>query len=879
MNLRSTFLNYIVIVLALLISNSILANIINVPGDHSTIQAAIVASSTGDTILVQAGTYNGLVNFNGKAITVGSLFLTTQNEAHIATTIINGSGSTSCVKFNSGETSTSVLTGFTVTNGYAYYGAGIYCISGSSPTLSYLDIENNNGHPGDSYGGALCCLDSSNPTCSNLTMSGNYAEAGGAVYCHNNSEPSFNDCIFNDNNANHGGAILTSYSHPQFYYCAIYENTANSAGAGVYASFHSHPDFTNCTVVDNTTPGWGGGFYCNDIYGEPNILNCIVWGNSSDYNLQIFATVANPVVTYTDVQDGTGESWFGTGCIDTDPLFTDPANDDYTLTDSSPCIDAGDPASPSDPDGSNADMGAYPNYVTFSADYFADYTEVCEGSTVQFTDASLGSPTSWNWTFEGGTPPTSTDQNPTVVYNTAGVYDVTLDIADGSYSSTLLKENYINVSTAVAQATTPTGETDVCAGTQQEYTTMSIAGATSYDWVVDPADAGTIIGNDAIGTFDADNTWTGNYIVKVRATNSCGNGAWSGDLSCSLSLNPYTFQLSEGGGYCESGSGIEITQDGSEVNVNYELFLESVSTGIIIPGTGNALTFGVQTEQGLYTVVGSAGNCVENMVGTPYIFITTIPSPGSIPDGSTSVCAATTTDYTVDPIGGADNTIWTLTPGEAGTIIGSGTSISIEWDTDYSGLANLTAHGENSCGHGDESDALEINCSLTPTPEITGLTLVCDEEETEYETTETVGNSYDWTVTGGEITNGAGTNQITVLWGVPGAGTVELTVTSSDNCEAGAETQNVTIDDCIGIEEFDVGSVTVYPNPATSIVNVKSNVSIVSIKIFDLAGKELSSKLIHAKTCQLPISNLQSGIYMLIFETDNGICRERLIIE
>ncbi len=481
MKLRSTLINCMVIVCAMFYSSAIMANIINVPADHSTIQAAIGASSTGDTILVQAGTYNGLVNFNGKAITVGSLFLTTSDEAHIATTIINGNGSVSCVKFNSGETSSSVLTGFAITNGYAYYGAGIYCSSGSSPTLSHLDIVNNNGHPGDSYGGAVCCLDNSNPTCSNLTMSGNYAQAGGAVYCHNNSEPNFTDCVFTNNNANHGGAILTSYSHPQFNYCAIYENTANSAGAGVYASFHSQPDFTNCTVVDNTTPGWGGGFYCNDIYGEPNILNCIVWGNSSDYNLQIFATVANPIVTYTDVQDGTGEDWFGTGCLDTDPLFVNAANNDYHLTDSSPCIDAGDPTSPPDPDGSNADQGAFPNFASFVSDFYATPTNICEGSPVEFTDNSVGDPTSWSWIFEGGTPETSIEQSPTVIYNTPGEYDVTLFISNGTDNSTLVKQNYIVVNTIPTPEIT--GSALVCGNQEFEYETENIEGNT-YEWTV-----------------------------------------------------------------------------------------------------------------------------------------------------------------------------------------------------------------------------------------------------------------------------------------------------------------------------------------------------------------------------------------------------------
>lgn len=78
--------------------------------------------------------------------------------------------------------------------------------------------------------------------------------------------------------------------------------------------------------------------------------------------------------------------------------------------------------------------------------YFtADITEMCEEETVLFTDYSLGAVTSWSWEFPGGDPATSTEQNPSVTYNTAGVYDVTLTISDGTDSHTFIREDYIEV--------------------------------------------------------------------------------------------------------------------------------------------------------------------------------------------------------------------------------------------------------------------------------------------------------------------------------------------------------------------------------------------------------------------------------------------------
>ncbi|NIO80977.1 MAG: PKD domain-containing protein [Candidatus Aminicenantes bacterium] len=79
------------------------------------------------------------------------------------------------------------------------------------------------------------------------------------------------------------------------------------------------------------------------------------------------------------------------------------------------------------------------------ADFSADKTTVMVGSDVNFTDQSSYNPTSWSWTFEGGTPATSTAQNPTVTYNTLGTFDVTLTATNDLGSDTETKVDYITV--------------------------------------------------------------------------------------------------------------------------------------------------------------------------------------------------------------------------------------------------------------------------------------------------------------------------------------------------------------------------------------------------------------------------------------------------
>ncbi|MFN5912657.1 MAG: zinc-dependent metalloprotease [Bacteroidota bacterium] len=84
------------------------------------------------------------------------------------------------------------------------------------------------------------------------------------------------------------------------------------------------------------------------------------------------------------------------------------------------------------------------------ADFFADRTTVCVGDAVQFTDDTYNAVTDWNWSFAGGTPATSTEQNPSITYSTPGVYQVSLSATDGSASDSETKTAYITVLPAPA---------------------------------------------------------------------------------------------------------------------------------------------------------------------------------------------------------------------------------------------------------------------------------------------------------------------------------------------------------------------------------------------------------------------------------------------
>ena len=93
-------------------------------GDFEFVQDAITASKDIDTVLIHPGTYMGGINFAGKKIVMGSLFLTTGDTAYIDSTVIDGDESSSAATFISGEDSTAVLTGLSLTNGYTVITGG-----------------------------------------------------------------------------------------------------------------------------------------------------------------------------------------------------------------------------------------------------------------------------------------------------------------------------------------------------------------------------------------------------------------------------------------------------------------------------------------------------------------------------------------------------------------------------------------------------------------------------------------------------------------------------------------------------------------------------------------------------------------------------------
>jgi PKD repeat protein len=92
-----------------------------------------------------------------------------------------------------------------------------------------------------------------------------------------------------------------------------------------------------------------------------------------------------------------------------------------------------------------AAVGAVDTPPLCRADFRSDLQIICPGQSIKFIDESSSAPTEWNWVFEGGTPATSTDQNPTISYSAPGIYSVSLTAKQGSTEIPVTKTAYIKV--------------------------------------------------------------------------------------------------------------------------------------------------------------------------------------------------------------------------------------------------------------------------------------------------------------------------------------------------------------------------------------------------------------------------------------------------
>lgn len=289
------------------------------------IQDGIDAVS-GSTVHVASGTYyeNIVLKDGVELLGAGS-----------ATTIIDGMQNGSVVTAI-GVGNTTVIEGFTITNGSAYHGGGMYN-DDSSPAIINCIFQGNQAAGG---GGMLNSY--SSPIITNCIFWNNSATNTGGGMLNDQSSPTITICTFQNNSAtNWGGGMGNWFSSSPIVTNCIFQNNSAVGGGGMSNWYSSSPVITNCTFSNNSATDNGGGMY--NEQSSPAITNCILWGDGPD---EIYNNSSAPIISYCDVQ---GALYPGISNINASPMFADAPNGDFHLSVDSPCIDSGNNSASSIP--------------------------------------------------------------------------------------------------------------------------------------------------------------------------------------------------------------------------------------------------------------------------------------------------------------------------------------------------------------------------------------------------------------------------------------------------------------------------------------------------------------------------------------------------
>lgn len=298
---------------------------------HTSIQDALNNAADADVIEVLPGTYTENIDTLGKAVT---LYARSSNPAE--TVIDGGANGTSVISCTSGEGPSTVVRGFTITNGSSIDGGGMECIS-ASPTIDRCVFFDNTA-----------------------------ADDGGALYLENSASLVSNCSFFSNSTPGTAGALFNRTSTSTIVNCVFSGNSAGDFGGAIYNT-GGLPTVTNCVFVANNAAASGGAM--RNTGSSPIVTNCIAWDNTGG---QITNNGGAPTVSYCNVQGGIGAGSINAGGnISTDPLFLDadgPDNnpgttdDDLRLAFGSPCIDAGDNDA-TGLAGINQDLDTNPRYL------------------------------------------------------------------------------------------------------------------------------------------------------------------------------------------------------------------------------------------------------------------------------------------------------------------------------------------------------------------------------------------------------------------------------------------------------------------------------------------------------------------------------------
>lgn len=341
-------------------------------------------------------------------------------------------------------------------------------------------------------------------------------------------------------------------------------------------------------------------------------------------------------------------------------------------------------------------------------------------------------------------------------------------------------------------APTIAGPASVCTGTAGNvYSTQP--GMTNYVWSVSAG--GTITAGGGAASSTVTVTWNtaGARTVSVNYTNAAGCSAVA-PVVYNVTVNARPAPVIAG----PANACINVPGNVYSTAAGMTNYIWAVSAGGTITAGGGPASNSVTvtwTATGARTVSVNYTNAAGCAATAPTVYNVTVnPLPVPILAGNTNVCVnAVGNVYTTQA--GMSNYVWTVSPG--GTITAGGTpannTVTVTWTAVGANTVSVNYTNGNGCTAAAPV-TLNVTVNARPVPVIAGPANVCVNSSGNIYSTAAGMSAYAWSVTGGTITAGAGTNAITVTWNTSGAQTVSVNYNNASGCPALAPTvYNVTV--------------------------------------------------------------------------------------
>lgn len=363
---------------ALLASPPVLSRTITVdddgPAEFQSIQAAILAAVPGDVVSVAAGTYNENLSLRSGVSVIG---------AGLSVTTVNGGMGGPVARLVDCDAST-ILKGFTLTNGQAPSGGGVY-VEGGAPIITLNRITGNTAVGSliyFGYGGGLYSLNSDatisdntlssnstdsgggisivrgNPIVTSNVLTGNVATYyGGSIYAFTPSGSSLriSGNIITSNRAERGvGISVSGLGGPIVSNNLITGNTGVSAGLATYGGgvelYLTNATLANNTLASNRADVGGGASVITGRGETPVVVNNVVYNNRANvegggFFLEVSAAQVLNNIFHLNAPETCGADPLllcsSNANLTADPLLVNPTGGDYRLRTGSPAIDTG----------------------------------------------------------------------------------------------------------------------------------------------------------------------------------------------------------------------------------------------------------------------------------------------------------------------------------------------------------------------------------------------------------------------------------------------------------------------------------------------------------------------------------------------------------